>query len=383
MIAYHGGMRWMLPLVAACGSSGPGLTATVVATTADGAPALGVTVLSHRDDGSQIDRQVTDANGRAVVVTEAGALATVIFPATIAPSTTAIAAVTVPIPATGDATVVGPARLPSSAVAGALEITAPPLAGVVGYDIDLGCVTVHEDTLPATVNVAAACFGTDTMIDVLVRGTDPDDAVIGYAATRMGLPNSMGTFAIAAWDTTGTDIPLTLTGVSPSVALTVTSDRLTYPTLPVTDHATVWTNFIVDSSTVTATLGFDTLGEITTRTQPGVPAAIAFGADDFLPELASVIVLDDRATLAIRWNDPGFAPDSFDLHVTWQAGTRQLTWDALLPPGADHVQFPDLDSDLAATIELPASPAIDIVSDLRAIVTRADEVLVSHSVGFR
>jgi hypothetical protein len=55
----------------------------------------------------------------------------------------------------------------------------------------------------------------------------------------------------------------------------------------------------------------------------------------------------------------------------------------LLPPDADHARFPTLDADLASELVLPASPTIDITSDLRAIVTRPDEVLVSHSGGFQ
>ena len=365
----------------ACGTSGPGLTATVVATT-DGQPAEGVTVLSHRDDGSQLDRQVADATGRVVIATETGGWATVIFPATIQPSTPTIAVITAPLPVTGTLEVSGPPRAKVPTVVGALAITAPPLAGVDGYDVDLGCATIRVAALPATVNVSAACLGSDTNLDVIVRGTSVDD-VLGYAAARVPLADGVAMFDIATWDTSGPAIPVTLTGVAPAIALAVTSDHLTYPTLPVTDHATLWNNFTVDSSTVTARLGFATLGEITTRTAPGTPTAIAFGPDDFLPELASVVLLDDRATLAIRWSAAGFAVDSFDLHVTWQPGAQPITWDALLPPDADHARFPTLDSDLALQIELPVSPTIDIASDLRAIVTRPDEVLASHSVGFR
>src|SRR5262249_53257913 len=133
-----------------------------------------------------------------------------------------------------------------------------------------------------------------------------------------------------------------------------------------------------DSSKVTATTGFSTLGSMTTRTQPGAPAAIAFGPDDFLPALESTILLDDRATLAIRWNAIGFAADSLDLHVTW----GQVTWDVLLPPDVDHAQLPALDADLAAFIP-PPSATDTITDDLRAIVNRPDETLVSHASGFR
>ena len=382
MMCHDGGVRGLCLIgLVACGTSGPGLTATVVATS-DGQPATGVTVLSHRDDGSQLDRQVADATGRALIATEVGGYATVIFPATIQPSTPTIAVITMPLPVTGTLEVVGPPRAKVPTVAGALAITAPPLAAVDGYDVDLGCVTIRVAALPATVNVSAACLGSDANLDVIVRGTSADE-VLGYAATRVPLADGVATFDIATWDTGGVAIPVTLTGVTPAIALAVTADRLEFPTLPVTDHATLWNNFAVDSSTVTATLGFAMLGEITTRTAPGTPTAIAFGPDDFLPELASVVLLDDRATLAIRWNDAGFVPDSFDLHVTWQPGPHPITWDALLPPDADHIRFPTLDPDLASQIELPVTPSIDIVSDLRAIVTRPDEVLASHSVGFR
>lgn len=380
-------MRWLLAAaLAACGSSGSGPTAVVVAM-AGTEPAAGVTVLSHAQDGTAIDRQNADATGHATIVTDAGGYASVIFPATLEPSTTNIAVITAPIPVSGELDVTGPPRERSPVVVGALAITAPPLAADAGYDVDLGCVTVALPALPATIDVTAACLGSDANLDVLVRGYhSPGDAmpleVMGYSAARVPLVAGVANLDIAAWDTTGPTIPVTLDGVTPTLALEVTADGLAFPTLPVTDHATLWNGLAVDATRVTANLGFATLGAITTRTQAGAPAAITFGAGDFLPELASTVLLDDRATVAIRWSAIGFAADSLDLHVTWTPGPS-ITWDVLLPPDADHARFPALDADLAGAIVLPSSPAIDIASDLRAIVTRPDEVLTSHAAGFR
>ena len=367
-------------MLGACRDTDPGLQQGVVATTG-GQPATGVTVLSHRADGTALDRQVADATGRAVIATEVGGYATVVFPATIEPSTPSIEAITAPLPAMGDLVIAGPPPSKPPAVAGALAITAPALVGADDYDVDLGCVTIRVATMPATVNVAAACLGSDANLDVIVRGvqaTAGDDLVVGYSAGRVELVGGVAMFDIAAWDTGGTAIPVTLDGVTAKVTLDITTDRLTYPTLPVTDHATLWTGFAVDSTTVTANQGFATLGEITTRTMAGAPAAIAFGPDDFLPELESVVLLDDRATVAIRWSPAGFVADSLDLHVTWTAGVQAVTWDALLPADADHVRLPALDADLSFLV-----PGADITSDLRAIVTRPDEVLTSHTTGFR
>src|SRR5262249_13934094 len=122
-------MKWLLLVaLAACRGDGSGPTATVVVTAA-GAPAAGATVLSHRDDGTAIARRLADVPGRAVIVTEPGAYASVVFPAVIEPSTNMFALVTAPIPASGELDVDGPPAPRVPIVVGALAITAPPFAG--------------------------------------------------------------------------------------------------------------------------------------------------------------------------------------------------------------------------------------------------------------
>ena len=87
-------------------------------------------------------------------------------------------------------------------------------------------------------------------------GEDTPPEVIGYSrAARLPLIDEMAELDIASWDTTGTNVPVTLTTVTPSVELDLWADGLMFPTPPSDDHAVIWNNFMADASTVRATIG--------------------------------------------------------------------------------------------------------------------------------
>ena len=362
-------MRWPLIVVlAACGGSNSGASATVIAL-GGYAPEVGATILSHRDDGTTIDQLTADGTGTATIGTEPGALVSVVFPGVITATTTTISIITTPIPDSGMITIHGPPDPAVEPVVGALEVMAPPLAVDFGYDIVLGCATIAETQFPATVNVSAPCTGSDINLDVLVRGyhftgEDLPPEVIGYAAARVPLEDEMAEFDIPSWDMGGTDVPVTLTAVTPTVVLDLWVDGLMFPTQQITDHAVIWDGLDVDSSSIIATQGSSPLTQITTIDAPGTPSTIVLGVDDFLPQLESTVTLGDPSKLAIQWTplSTGDTSDAIDLRVGWQ-GTAQIVWDAVLPPSADHVTFA---TDLGGAVMLPTSTA-GITSTFREI----------------
>src|SRR5262249_46553763 len=94
-----------------------------------------------------------DPSGRAVVAIEPGALVSVVFPSLPPRIVTTVA------PA-DDLVIHGPAVPPVPSAVGALGIVpAMAIAAPGGFDIELGCVTVHEPSLPASPNISGACLG--------------------------------------------------------------------------------------------------------------------------------------------------------------------------------------------------------------------------------
>ncbi len=362
-------MRWpLLVVLAACGNSNSGPTATIVAL-GGYAPEVGATIISHRDDGTTIDQETADGTGTAMLQTEPGALVSVVFPGTIDATTTTISIITTTIPDSLSIVIHGPPDPYVPSAAGALEVTAPPLAVDFGYDIDMGCVTIAETQFPATVNVIGPCAGTDANLDVLVRGyhftgEDTPPEVVGYAAARVPLNDSVANFDIPSWDMGGTDVPVTLTTVAPTVVLDLFADGLMFPTQPIVDHAVIWDGLDADASTVTATIGTPPLTQISTLYAPGTPMTIALGPADFLPQLDATVSLADPSTFAIEWTgtaDP--AADAFDLRLGWQGTTAQIVWDAVLPPDSTHVTFAH---DLSGVANPPSSTA-GVASALREL----------------
>ena len=360
-------------LVAGCGNrtaTGPaqGVTALAGAVAAE----AGATVLSQRVDGTIIDDETADATGHAEVQIEPGAFVTAIFPALLDPLPTSISLVTVPITSDGSELVIhGPPHVLVPIVVAGLTVDGPALPGATQYTIDLGCTTQTAASLPAVVDVIAPCEGTDTNLDVLVRGFNASHNLLGYSAGRVPIGmdqsgNSIAELDVASWQTTGAMVPVTQTGTTATVDLDLISDTLAFDTPAITDAASVWNGLVVDSYVVDAAMG----GQITTQLMPGTPTAIALGTGDFLGSLSPGLT-GDRTSLAFSWasldESAVGSADAFDLNVTW-TNVASFTWDAVLPPDATQIAFPQLDPTTQEVIMLPgASGAVNV--DFSAIDT--------------
>ena len=207
-------------VLVACGSSRSLPRVAVIAESGD-APEPRASVVSHTADGTVIDRETPDATGVARVEIEPGALITVVFPSTPQQIVTTLA------PAAGAEIVVhGPAPVIPQTGVGALGIMpAMPLDAAGGFDIALGCVTIHVATLPTTVDVNGACLGSDLYLDVLIRGYDANQQLVGYAAGHVMIEGDVAEFDPPMWATTGTSVPIALTGVAPALAWTLSRRR--------------------------------------------------------------------------------------------------------------------------------------------------------------
>jgi hypothetical protein len=348
---------------AACARGPSGPTQSVVAIAGDVEPEAGATILSHRADGTILDDQVADATGTAAVQTEPGAYITAVFPALIAPLPTTLSLVTAPSPNdASDFVLHGPPHQLVPIVVAGLTVMGPPLPGALDYTVDLGCNTQTSTTLPAIVDVIAACEGTDTNLDILVRGYDGTGALLGYAASRepIGMDQSGNAIAeldVDTWQTTGSDVAVTQTGVTADVALTLISDTLAFDTPAIANgEASVWNGLVVDSSIASATLDTQTA----TQYAPGTPSAIAFSTDDFMGAIAAPTLALD-VTLDVAW--PAITvtgPDALDLHLSWTVDGQAITtivWDAVLPPDTNEIAFPQLDPTTQMAIALPIDPS--------------------------
>jgi hypothetical protein len=349
----------LLALVA-CRTSASGPTQGVTALAGPVVAEGGATILSQRTDGTIIDDQTADATGHADVQIEPGAYVTAIFPALIAPQPTDISLVTVPITADDSELVIhGPPHASVPLVVAGLTVSGPQLPGAVSFRVDLGCNAQTAASLPAIVNVLAQCEGTDTNIDIVVRGYDGSGNMLGYGAGRepIGMDqagNPIADLAVASWQTTGTMVPVTQTGTTATVALTLISDTLPFPTPAITDQALVWNGFVVDSTIVGATMG----DQIASQYAPGTPSAIAIGTSDFMGEIATATLSLD-ATLEATWPTVTIAgPDALDLHATWSAPMANITWDAVVTPDTTQIAFPQIDPTEAQVIAVPEDPTM-------------------------
>jgi hypothetical protein len=359
---------------AACSRGPSGPTQTVVALAGDVEPEAGATVLSHRADGTILDDQVADATGTAAVQTEPGAYITAVFPALIAPLPTTISLVSAPSPNDdSDFVLHGPPHQLVPIVVAGLTVMGPALPGALDYTVDLGCNTQMSTTLPAIVDVIGPCEGTDTNLDILVRGYDGNDALLGYAAARepIGMDqsgNSIAELDVDTWQTTGTMVPVTQTGITADVALTLISDTLAFDTPAIANgEALVWDGLVVDSSIATASMGGQTANQYT----PGTPSAIAFSTADFMGAIAAPTLALD-VTLDVAW--PAITltgPDALDLHLSWTIDgqtVQTITWDAVLPPDTSEIAFPQLDPTTQMVIALPIDPSA-IAGQLSALAS--------------
>ena len=194
----------------------------------------------------------------------------------------------------------------------------------------------------------------------------------------------------------------------------------TFGSQQVIDHGTLPTGLVIDATRVTASLAGVNAARVTVREQPGVPATIAFGADDFLPSITVSASIASLAPTTITW-DAASIGDAVNLHATWEltssgiapavpTGPHRVIWDVVLPPEASNATLPSLDSDLGSAITPVNIVPIDVLvryvdSDLHAgfaallvdgvhaeetiqpstIAPRPStgEIRVSHAIGLR
>jgi len=329
-----------LLIVAACGSRGShGSRKVSVDALAGERAAPNASVIGHAPDGTVIDQTATDAVGRAEVGVDDDSLVSVIF----AGVDTSI----VTVPAQGELAIHGPAHDTPPLIVGVLQVDGPPLPAASHFTVQLGCATVVAPKLPADIDVGACSMGSDTQLDVLVRGLDDANAVVGYAAARVAMTGGLADLAIASWQTTTTNVPITLAGVAPAIELALLCDGLPFQAPVLADHAEVWTGLVVDATRMRAAIGS---AQLTTREQPGAPSSIALGPDDFLPAIELTTTLGESA---FTWQ-PANLGDAVNLHATWSGpDDRRTTWDAVLPPDTGDVALP------AAQVE-PITAGVDV-----------------------
>jgi len=333
-------VRWLYPFVilAACRSSGDdGPSIDVFALAGEVQPEAGALVLATTIDGAPIDEQTTAGDGHAALAYEPGELVTIEFMRT---SVTQL--ITTPAPATGMLAIHGPLADRAPIIAGVLAITAPPITASL-FVVDLGCTKVVVPSLPATANILATCFGTDSNIDVLVRALQ-DGNTVAYSAARVSIDNEVGMLDISDWTIlSDTSIPIAQNDVSAMITLDEVADGFPFPAITGTE---VWSGLVSDQTRVHAVAANTT----TTQFIAGLPTSIAFAASDFLPAATTQLT---RAQSTFSWTAFGVG-DLTNLHAAWST----FTWDAVLPPDATTIGFPDPNI---------AVPADGVTTSLRAI----------------
>jgi len=333
-------VRWLYAFVilAACRSSGgDGPTIDVFALAGEVQPEAGALVLATNVDGSPIDEQTTAGDGHAALEYEAGELVTIEF---VRMNVTQL--VTTPAPSTGMLAIHGPLADRAPIIAGALAITAPPITAS-SFVVDLGCTQIVLPSVPATVNILATCFGTDSSIDVLVRALQ-DGNTVAYSAARVPVIDEVGMLDISDWTmVSDTSIPIAQNDLSAAITLDEVADGFVFPAITGTE---VWTGLVSDQTRVHAVAANTT----TTQFTAGLPASIAFAASDFLPAATTQLA---RAQSMFSWTAFGVG-DLVNLHAAWST----FTWDAVLPPDATTIGFPDPNI---------AVPADGVTTSLRAI----------------
>lgn len=317
---------WLLVLVAACGRDG-GSTAGPTAKVHTGVPLS--TVVAHDPGGATIDQELADAVGDAIVVIDDQALISVEYSGT---PTTILT--TLSPGAGGELSIFSPVPDASPPIViGTLQIQPTGSIAADRYDVELGCLVVHETNLAQAIDVSSRCAGSDVNIDVLVHAY-AGTASTGYLAGRISLANGGGVLA-GPWNTTTGGVPVMLAGVSPALDWVLISDGLPFAAQPIQDPAPVWTGLVVDSAIVHATVAQPQTAQITTRTIAGAPAQIAFSAADFMAPISPSLALDSPTQL--HWAAGASGADALDLHLAWPA----VVWDVVLPPDATDIVLPD------------------------------------------
>lgn len=367
----------MLALVAACRSSEGGGERTVIVNAFGGdQPEPGVTVISSAPDGTILDQTNADAVGRASIDVDDDSLVSVVFPGNLSAATTVISIVTVAAPEE-EVSIHGPRRNSTPPlIVGVLQVDGPNLPAADYFDIRIGCATTRVTDLPATIDVGACSMGSDTNLDVFVAGyhdvgSDPPAPQLdGYAAARVPMANELATFDVGAWSKTGTNVPVTVDGVTAVVELELMSDGLSFGTQPLTNAATLWTGLTVDASRITASLPGINAARVTTREVAGAPTAIELDADNFLAAISVSAAITSLTPATITWDAEGIG-DAVNLHAVWELGSavqaavptgpHRVIWDAVLPPDATGATLPMLDGELAKAIAPIVIDPVDVV----------------------
>lgn len=349
-------------ILSACGSGASGPTTNVLLLAGEIPVEPGATVISHTLEGDLLDRQVTDGAGQATLQTQPGALVTAVFH-----RDAGYRLITTPALATGTLAIHGPPPDRAPILSNSLVITAVPI-DADAIAVDMGCTTAIVTAFPKTLDVPAQCLGSDSNLDVLVRATI-GDTVVGYFAARVPSDqNGVGMLDIPVWTTTFTPVPVTRNDLGATIEVTEVSDGFAFepPAAPAaSDTANAWTGLVADASHVVAQVGPATAGQTTTQIAAGLPASVAFGAEDFLPAATTTVALRDRAKLAFGWTALA-AGDVTNLHASWTPGADPIAWDVVVAPDADHITFPALDPDLASVLAPPVGD-VTLTTNLRAI----------------
>ena len=364
-----------LLLLAACGSSSGPPEATrrsVVVAYAGAERESGATVVGHTRDGRIVEEVVADSMGRADVGLDDDGYLSVVFPGTLVANAPQLTVVTVVAPLEGEIVVHGPPRNPAPTIVGALRLGGPSLNAADYFEVTLGCATTRVDSLPATIDIGSCNLGSDQRIDVLVRGNhdlggDPPAPMLdGYSAGRATMNNGAANLTLPAWRTTGTQVPITLDGVSPDLEWTFHVDGIDFLTEPLIGTAgQLYSNLNVDATTIQASLPVAGGAILTTREIMGPPAEIALAAADFLPALGTTIEQKNLSPFRLAWGAAATEADAINVHASWELDTasrpRRVIWEAVLPTDVTDVTFPRFGGDLAEKLSPVAVVPLDIV----------------------
>ncbi|HEX7700124.1 MAG TPA: hypothetical protein VF403_05370, partial [Kofleriaceae bacterium] len=138
--------------------------------------------------------------------------------------------------------------------------------------------------------------------------------------------------------------PIVQNDVSAMITLDEVADGFGFPAI---DGTEVWTGLVSDQTRVLAVAANIT----TTQFTAGLPASIAFAASDFLPAATTHLT---RAQSTFSWTAFGVG-DLTNLHASWLT----FTWDAVLPPDATTIGFPDPNIGLPADAVMTTLRAVD------------------------
>jgi hypothetical protein len=315
-------------------------------------PRAGVTVWSHRADGSVISSTVTDGQGCASVAREPDALVSLVY--SYDPGGKDV--VTTLAPAAGELVVHGlswTTPMPSSScIAGRLRIVPEAPVEPGRYSVYLGCKWFEITNLPATIDVPVDCMGSDTMVDAVV--SSPSVSSVSRADLATGSATITASWYLGAdpWGPSGGPVSIVF---DPSLTPSGFGVALFVDGVEFQDY---FHGLPVDLVRVNATLE-DPDGSTRRWMRKNVsvqlpmdlpsPVGVDVIPTDFLPTIdegnASFV---DRDRLAVQWTPEVEVPsDAVTLTVQWYGGIgrENMRWRAVLPPESTGVTFPQIVDD--------------------------------------